>query len=374
MVEKIFYTRHDGGLTLFKSGKHSTVSSTHPNFSRILDALRSHRFGEVEDLMNIGSTITKLGVSRKFKDRKVFVEAGEVKWVDSKGVTRTLAGPLVDRILDVVGTKEGNKFADGLLMFMDNMKKNTLKDIRAEIYDWLMSGKAPITYDGCFLAYKKIRSDYKDIHSGTMDNSPGTVVRMAQEKVDRDRTNECSVGLHFCSREYLSHYSGSSNDRVMIVKVNPRHVFAIPKDYSCQKGRASEYFVVGEYSGDWKNDEAFKSAFVDEDSKFTSMPEVQFASGWLHPSVEKLGESFGIVKEGTVLIIERRGIKVPVKPATRVGKGLLGRSLNDDEKGDYVDLMGTPVNGDPTCMSFATKSVREAVKFAIRKADKSYKA
>ena len=39
-MEKIFYTRHDGGLTLFKSGKHSTVSSSHPNFGRILDALR----------------------------------------------------------------------------------------------------------------------------------------------------------------------------------------------------------------------------------------------------------------------------------------------------------------------------------------------
>ena len=357
-MEKIFYTRHDGGLTLFKSGKHSTVSNSHPNFGRIMDALKSRRFEEVEDLMDIGSTITKLGVSRKFKDRKVFVEKGEVYWIDSKKVQRVMAGPLVDRILEVVGTKEGNKFADALLMFLDNMQKNKLKDIRAELYDWLMSGKTPITYDGCFLAYKKLRRDFKDIHSGTMDNSPGTVVRMPQDKVDTNRHNECSVGLHFCSRDYLSSYFGDDST-VVIVKVNPRHVFAIPTDYKFQKGRASEYFVIGKYNGDWKTTDAFKSSFVDEDSKFTSMPEVEFATGWMRPSLEKLGESFGLVKDGKVLIMERRGQYVPVK----------------EVKNGYVDIMGTSVNGDgPKEMSFTTKSAREAVKFAIRKADKSYKA
>lgn len=360
-MEKIYYTRHDGGLTLFRGGKHSTVSNSHPNFGRIMDSLKRRAFGEVEDLMNISQTITKLGVSRKFKDRKVFVQKGEVYWVDSKKVQRKMEGPLVDRILADIGTKGGDKFADALLMFLDNMNKNKLKDIRAELYEWLMSGAAPITYDGCFLAYKKVRRDFKDIYTGKMDNSPGSVVRMPQDKVDRDRNNECSVGLHFCSRGYLTSYSGDDST-VLIVKVNPRHVFAIPRDYSFQKGRASEYFVVGQYKGDWKTTDAFMTSFVDEDSKFASMPEVEFATGWLRPSLEKLGESFGLVVDGKVQIMVRRGQYVPVKPAAVVKNG-------------YVDIMGTPVNGDgPVEMSIKTKSVREAVKFAVRKADKSYKA
>jgi hypothetical protein len=356
-MDKIFYTRHDGGLTLFKSGKHSTVANSHPNFARILDSLKRRAFGEVEALMNVGTTITKLGVSRKFKDRKVYVEKGEIFWIDSKKVNRKLEGPLVDRILKSIGTKAGDKFADALLLFLDNLQKNKLKDMRQEMYDWLMSGEAPITYDGCFLAYKKVRRDFKDIHSGRMDNSPGAVVRMPQDQVDRDRNNECSVGLHFCSRGYLSSYAGD-DCHVVIVKVNPRHVFAIPRDYNHQKGRASEYFVVGTFKGDWKNEEAFKESFVDEDSKFASMPGVEFATGWLRPSLKALGESFGIVTDGKVTVIERRGQYVPVKETVN----------------GYVDIMGTPVNGEPREMSFETKSVREVVKRAIAKADKSGKA
>lgn len=362
-MEKIFYTRHDGGLTLFKSGKHSTVASSHPNFARIQEALRARRFGDVEDLMNIGSTITKLGVSKKFKDRNVFVEKGEVYWTDDKKVKHLMEGALVDRVMEVIGTKAAEKYADSLLGLLDNIQRNPVKDIAPELYAWFMSGKAPITYDGCFLAYKKVRRDYKDIYTGTLDNSPGKVVRMDASKVDRSRTNDCSTGLHFCSREYLSSYSGDDST-ILIVKVNPKNVFAIPRDYNRQKGRASEYFVVGVYKGDHKTNEAFKESFVDEDSKFASMPEVEFATGWLKPSLESLGESFGIVKDGKVLIAVRRGINIPVK------------IVEKDGKTKVVDIMGTPVAveiEDLLTRSFETKSTREAVKIAVRKADKSDK-
>ena len=357
-MEKIFYTRHDGGLTLFKSGKHSTVSSTHINFARIVEALKARRFDDVESLMNIGATITKFGISKKFKDRSIFVEKGEVYWNDGK-TKQKLAGPLVDRILDSLGTKAGEKFADALLMLLDNIKKNSAKDISEELYQWLMSGKAPITYDGCFLAYKKVNSNFMDIYTGKIDNSPGKNPRMPESEVDKNRNNQCSRGLHFCSRGYLSSYSGNTNCKVVIVKVNPRKVFAIPRDYSFQKGRASEYFVVGEFKGNWQESEAFKTSFVDEDTKQASMPEVEFV-GWLKPSLESLGESFGLVANKKAMIMTRRGVYVPVR---------------EGKNGNYVDILGTPVVGDgPKEMSIETKSVREALKNAIRKADKSYKA
>lgn len=366
-MEKIFYTRHDGGLTLFKKGQHSTVSSTHPNFAQILDALRSRKFELVETLMNIGASITKLGVSRKFPDRKIYVEGGKVFWVDSHKKARELAGPLVERILSAIGTSQSNKFADALLMFLDNIQKNEIKDIREELYQWLLSGKAPITYDGCFLAYKKVRSTFMDRHSNTMDNSPGKVVRIPRDQVDRDRANECSRGLHFCSRGYLSNFACGDGSRVVIVKVNPKNVFAIPRDYSYQKGRASEYFVVGEFKGNYETDEAFKDSFVDEDSKFASMPEVAFATGWLRPSLKSLGQSFGIIDANEkVWMAERRGIMIPVKIVTD--------PIKNTEK--IVDILGTPVaveRENIVLRSFETKSVREAVKIAVSKADKTYK-
>jgi hypothetical protein len=53
-----------------------------------------------------------------------------------------------------------------------------------ELYGFLEKGNLPITNDGHFLAYKKVRKDYKDCHSGTMDNSIGQVVEMERNQVD----------------------------------------------------------------------------------------------------------------------------------------------------------------------------------------------
>jgi hypothetical protein len=68
-----------------------------------------------------------------------------------------------------------------------------------ELYGFLEKNRLPITPDGHFLAYKKVRDDYKDIHSGTMDNSVGKIVEMERNQVNDDKNQTCSSGLHFCS-------------------------------------------------------------------------------------------------------------------------------------------------------------------------------
>ena len=287
-MEKVFYTRHNDGITLYWKGRSSLVMDTHKNFDKILKALREKKFDKLEDLMNVGQLITKNGVGSN--GRRVFVRDGAVFYIDSHKREREVEGVLVDRVLTTL-SNDNFKFADSLLNFLDNLMKNKKKDIRQELYEWLMSGSAPITSDGCFLAYKKVRGDFFDIYTGTMDNSPGKMVTMKQDDVDTDRNNHCSRGLHFCSRGYLSHYSGSSNDKIVIVKVNPRHVFAIPTDYDFQKGRASQYFVVGEYKGQMQN-EAFKDTFIDEDTKKAVAPEVQFIDS-MKPTLRHLLKATG---------------------------------------------------------------------------------
>jgi hypothetical protein len=93
------------------------------------------------------------------------------------------------------------------------------------------------------LAYKKVSEDYKDVYSGTFDNSVGKVCEMERNQVDDDKDRTCSVGLHFCSQEYLNHFGG---ERTMILKINPRDVVSIPSDYHNSKGRCSRYEVIGE--------------------------------------------------------------------------------------------------------------------------------
>jgi len=89
---------------------------------------------------------------------------------------------------------------------------------------------------------------------------------MPRDKVDNDRNRTCSTGLHFCSKTYLPAFGGSSGYRVMIVKVSPEDVVAIPSDYKNAKGRACKYEVVGEISHDKAQTKVWPALVLDHGS------------------------------------------------------------------------------------------------------------
>jgi hypothetical protein len=143
-----------------------------------------------------------------------------------------------------------------MVNFMENLMTNPSKRAVTELYGFLEKNNLPITPDGHFLAYKKVRNDYLDIHSGTMDNSVGKIVEMERNEVDDNKDQTCSTGLHFCSQEYLPHFGGYES-RVVIVKINPADVVSIPSDYNNAKGRACRYEVIGEVGSNPKDEVEF---------------------------------------------------------------------------------------------------------------------
>jgi hypothetical protein len=130
-----------------------------------------------------------------------------------------------------------------ILAFIEKLDANPSFRIRKSLYEFLEYGKIPLTNDGCFLAYKKVREDYLDFFTATFDNSVGSVVTMPREAVDDNPNNTCSHGLHVCSYEYLSSYTAG---RTMVVKVSPEDVVSIPADYNNTKMRVCRYKVVEE--------------------------------------------------------------------------------------------------------------------------------
>lgn len=150
--------------------------------------------------------------------------------------------------------------------FLENLMDNPSYRAVSELYGFLEKGNMPITPDGHFMAYKAVRPDYKDIHSGTMDNSIGRVVEMPRNGVDEDKNRTCSAGLHFCSFDYLPHFA-HANGHIVLVKINPRDVVAIPADYNDTKGRTCRYEVTGEYEGYYKEGGPyFKSMVYDPET------------------------------------------------------------------------------------------------------------
>ena len=145
-----------------------------------------------------------------------------------------------------------------LAAFLDNLHKNPSEDAISDLYDFLEANNLPLTEDGHFLAFKRIRDNFKDHHTNSMDNSVGKVVEMRREKVNANRHDVCSTGLHFAQAGYLDAMGGG---KTVILKINPADVVSIPTDYNRMKGRACKYTVLAEV-GNANPQEALNKAAV----------------------------------------------------------------------------------------------------------------
>jgi hypothetical protein len=142
-------------------------------------------------------------------------------------------------------------FREGIPMehyckFLDNLMANPSMTSRKELYLFLEAADLPITQDGCFLAYKAVRHDFLDKHSGTFSNKPGVTFSMPRAEVDDNRDVTCSYGFHAAAYEYARGFLGSTGDKMVAVKINPADVVSVPSDYNNQKLRTCKYTVMFE--------------------------------------------------------------------------------------------------------------------------------
>ena len=139
-----------------------------------------------------------------------------------------------------------------IIDFIENLMLNPANSAVSELYSFLRTSSLPITSDGYFLAYKKVRHNYNDIYSNTFSNKVGEKLEMERWSVDDNRQKTCSTGFHCCSFEYLKHYGSTSKDshRIVVVKVNPKDVVSVPSHYNNQKMRVCKYTVVDEIPAD----------------------------------------------------------------------------------------------------------------------------
>jgi hypothetical protein len=216
-------------VTVVIGNKPHTISKTHITYQKVVDAIKA---GDWETVQNV---IEPKKVVLDFGQGRVSVKGETLYWDNEE-----FNGALAVRMIQML--QEGFTI-DPLVKFMENLMENPSNRSVTELYAFLEKNNLPITPDGHFLAYKRVRDDYKDCHSGTMDNSPGKIVEMPRNKVDDNQNNTCSHGLHFCSEGYLKHFGGA---RTVIVKINPADVVSIPNDYNQTKGRACRYEVIGE--------------------------------------------------------------------------------------------------------------------------------
>ena len=235
-----YMIKSNGPITLYLGGECMTIAIDHPNYSKVIDALKKQEFDKISALIDIGKAVTQ------YSKGQVTIKDGQVFYGSFP-----LHNTLTKRILAMLS--EGFKF-EHMLKFLENLMQNPSNRAVNETYTFLENYGLPITDDGCFLAYKAVRNDYKDIYSGTLDNRVGCAPSMPRNMVDETYERDCSTGLHVGALDYVVQYGhfvkgaalNENGNRLLIVKVNPKDVVSVPQYSGHPKMRVSQYFVVSE--------------------------------------------------------------------------------------------------------------------------------
>ena len=217
-------------------GETYTVRSGTLNFTEARTAALEERWEDFLELCSVGK-----GIQRWTDDQFTYeAESGTLLYEGN-----TLPPELMSRIISMA---EKGDDPTRLMKFWKFLTLNTSHRSMQSLYRFLENNGIPIDKDGFVLAYKGINRNYTDRWTGTLDNSPGSIIEMDRNKVSDDPRVACAEGLHLGSEEYAKNWAGSSG-RVVICRVNPKDVVCVPYDHGAQKMRSCRYEVLGNYGG-----------------------------------------------------------------------------------------------------------------------------
>jgi len=239
---------NDGAVSAVVDEKSYVFGEGHPNYSRLIGYLKAGNVEYFEASYDIVSRVND------FCEGYVSCEAGKLSW-DGISMPEMFTG----RILDMI--QEGFPF-EPMLNFLDKLSQNPSDRAIVELFDFMNNKHMPITSDGCFLAYKAVDKDFKDLWSHSFDNSVGSTCEVPRGRVDSNRDRGCSNGLHVGAINYAAQYGGidlksrdddqDGGNNIVICKVSPMDVVSVPTCSQFQKLRCCKYEVVSIFNDVFK--------------------------------------------------------------------------------------------------------------------------
>lgn len=246
----------NSSITLCFNNNAYTVKSDSPIYSKLLKAIREDRWNDVPTFLDPSKEIDN------FSNGEFSVRDGLVAVKEEGGGYVDVPQELSKMIMFYI---DNDLPSEPLVKFARSLNRNPSKHSISQLFSFINHNKLTITKDGNFIAYKKVRDDYKDCHTGTFDNSIGVTVTMPRTCVEDDPNVTCAKGLHCSNFQYASQfYGGSGSGRLVLVEVQPEHVVSVPTDYQNAKIRACQYKVLADVTEELK-EHIWSGSSSDED-------------------------------------------------------------------------------------------------------------
>lgn len=326
----IGYNLTGQNLSVFLNGRVYTLPRSAPNFERVMEAIDAGDESTVLRELDAKQTIATQSEGRMAYDGRQLTFDGE-----------PIHNVITDRLYYL--WSNGLPF-NSLLRFMDRLIENPSKRAVDELYRFLEACELPITPDGYFLAYKRIRDDFTDCYTGTFDNSIGATPRIRRNEVDEDSDRTCSHGLHVCSAGYLGSFWG---DRVVVVKVDPADVVAVPRDYNNSKMRVCGYEVIQDITDDFRNgrhEQVVPSHFSEPERVHDYMENVEDEDDWFDDDIEDIAENQPYHRDGLDDIFDDEDEDDPVEdiaPAVGPSSHATTSKLKEDQVREIKKLLAS---------------------------------
>ena len=218
-------------LILNHEGKTTTINKADGRYDQIIQKIREGKFEEIIPLLSIADSLNERG----------FQVIDGLVYLDGEALPDSLS----ERVLDFFNNNLPFK---PLLKFWSKLKNNPSFNSRQMLFKFLEHNGHPITTEGNFIAYRAVRNNFFDKHTGTMYNGIGEIVSISRSKVDDNPNNTCSHGLHVATLCYATNFA-CSGDILLDVEVDPADVVAVPTDYNGTKMRVCKFKVVAESQG-----------------------------------------------------------------------------------------------------------------------------
>lgn len=248
----------EGASVIFSDGTTYPVSSDHPKYAKIIEALLNPDSSE-DEIFKLVAPFDAVFLNLTHLSDRV-TRKGMRLFFDGDALNNSIASQIITS-LDEEGYEQGTTWRS-YVAFLERLMTNPSADSRDHFYKYVESHGLTITDDGMVVLYKGVHSTsepgvYRSNNSGyglvttpdgktteypsaQLPNGVDYVVSIPRSMVDADRRQHCSVGLHAGTFEYASSFAPV----LLTVLVDPRDVVSVPNDYNNAKIRVARYRVL----------------------------------------------------------------------------------------------------------------------------------
>jgi hypothetical protein len=337
-MNPIPYTLTNESITVIVEGKPHVVKKGATNYAALRAAILNEDWDSVPKNLTAAKSIMEY--AKNFPDFQLTETSVRYQGKEVDNDFRQRIHQMVQRGEDPTP----------MLKFWERLQKNPSWRSVHQLFSFLKHQGIPITKDGHFLAYKGVRADYKDVHSGTFDNRPGNICEMPRNQISDDPNHACHEGFHVGAIEYAKGFG----PKVVICRVDPADVVCVPFDSSQHKMRVCKYRVIGLWSGENMPD----TMIAPEDVPVMEDEEISAANDTVESEATVLNEKEEEYDPDSDLLAEECdecGNKVPVGGPNKWHADSCslydGNIVHPDEEKETTKPEGVPVE-DPSKPTF----------------------